>query len=345
MFGDSFVLLDHGASIISHMEPSLSPLIELATILAGNEAADEVATAIRDGRAYASKFHSRLLEMEADENVVPSPWLAVLYAVRVHGKVRAVDWRAEPDELRGALRELGVSEETLDNIWPEDDEKEIEALLSLLGRKLRKNGPLLCSIDTNSDSYELLLVNESVVSRLIELGREEVTQIRGGGIKVWGVPGSKGKQSKNGPTDEGPAGDILKRIARDKRTATIEYEWLVKIERELRYTAKVRRRPLTADEVNEVLLGQIKEARAAMRVDCIRRYLPPILSEDETRQKLMELIEEFGIEDGNTGIGILMKAMRERHGVAVNMQLASKVATVLLTSLKTVPNELNGRHG
>ena len=61
----------------------------------------------------------------------------------------------------------------------------------------------------------------------------------------------------------------------------------------------------------------------------VRRYLPRLLSEDETRSVVQRLIAELSISS-KKDVGVLMKAVMAKHKGEVDGKLVQKLASELL---------------
>lgn len=69
--------------------------------------------------------------------------------------------------------------------------------------------------------------------------------------------------------------------------------------------------------------------RERREVQIIEQYLPRTLDEGETRAAVSGLVSELGLS-GKRDMGRLMKELRARHGVELDMKLASRIAGELL---------------
>lgn len=102
-----------------------------------------------------------------------------------------------------------------------------------------------------------------------------------------------------------------------------------------------KKEPLTDEEVLGIIKKQVKLRKdskeeyisynrndladsLAKEIDILSEYLPEELSEEE----LSRIIDEFIIEikpDGMKGMGSIIKAVKEKYGVSVDMGLVSKL--------------------
>lgn len=101
-------------------------------------------------------------------------------------------------------------------------------------------------------------------------------------------------------------------------------------------------RPSSDDEVQAVLVKAVKTRRESIdqferggredlaaveraQVEVLERYLPKQLSEDEARAAVAEVIAELGASS-KADLGPVMKALRAKHGSALDGKLASRLA-------------------
>lgn len=104
--------------------------------------------------------------------------------------------------------------------------------------------------------------------------------------------------------------------------------------------------PSTDAEVEAVLAKAVKTRRESIeqfdqggradladneraQVAVLERYLPKQLSEDEARAAVAEVIAELGA-GSKADLGSVMKALRAKHGSALDGKLASRLAAELL---------------
>lgn len=101
-------------------------------------------------------------------------------------------------------------------------------------------------------------------------------------------------------------------------------------------------RPSGDDEVQAVLVKAVKTRRESIdqferggredlaeveraQVEVLERYLPKQLSEDEARAAVAAVIAELGASS-KADLGPVMKALRAKHGSALDGKLASRLA-------------------
>ena len=70
-------------------------------------------------------------------------------------------------------------------------------------------------------------------------------------------------------------------------------------------------------------------AKEGAEIEVIARYLPEMLSPEKTRAEAEALVAELGLE-GRRDFGKLMKTMKERHGVVLDMGVLKDIAGELL---------------
>jgi uncharacterized protein YqeY len=70
-------------------------------------------------------------------------------------------------------------------------------------------------------------------------------------------------------------------------------------------------------------------AKETAELAIVRRYLPRLLSEDETRSVVQRLIAELSISS-KKDVGVLMKAVMAKHKGEVDGKLVQKLASELL---------------
>jgi hypothetical protein len=144
--------------------------LAIASILAP-AAAERVALAFDDPKAYAKKYRQALRDRNLTE---VDPWIGLVDALEEQGVLASIDWKTDAEELGQVIRRLSGKPLR----WPkgvDQDERSTAELLEIIGeRLLREQSVALAHLDIGADEYELVLVPRAQAKRLQALGDIQV---------------------------------------------------------------------------------------------------------------------------------------------------------------------------
>jgi uncharacterized protein len=116
-------------------------------------------------------------------------------------------------------------------------------------------------------------------------------------------------------------GDIEK-LAKEKRREVMDDEIYMLI-----------RRLLKTNSENQQIYGDRRDGNMCDELehekDILESFLPQQLGEDQIRSEVSNIIQEMGATEAKH-MGGIMKVLKERHGAAVDMKMASNMARSLL---------------
>lgn len=246
-------------------------LREFASTIAAEETLDlDVLTqSVRDPAAFVGA-HRKWFRWLAPNAPLPRNlgWLALIYVLADAGVVAEIDWKEAFSEVRGQLDAVArppLAADAWDWADALDDEIETESFLRRAARHLAKLGRALVSLQTDSDSYALVVVKARDLARLKTLARDAGGKLDTFGFRSFASePKAKPKARANKTRiDEEALRNFIKECA-------------VVVERESKPKAFILTAPLAAMNAGraEYLLGNDSEVaswlRRAVRLDTAR---------------------------------------------------------------------------
>ncbi|MEV4319089.1 DUF6630 family protein [Actinocrispum sp. NPDC049592] len=154
--------------------PARDALNAIATLLAPDapEVAALVDHAHTDPSGYLQAHADRLDERGIDEAEPELAWIALVNALTDHGLLAEVDWKEDPGDIVGQLRELRSSPGPSAWVWFDDTDLPTYDFLEFAGARLREAGTALAVLDIESDCYPLVLLAASRADELVSLAAD-----------------------------------------------------------------------------------------------------------------------------------------------------------------------------
>jgi predicted DNA-binding WGR domain protein len=180
-----------------------SAALEFAALLAPDDAtlSAEVRQALDEPARYFARFRAALDDRNVASADVPElPWMALVIGLESRGRLHEIDWKDGVREVAHAVNHL-LSVDPTRFAWadePRYDALPTPKLLHVFGAALKEKGQTLASLDTQSDCYCLMVLDEKVATRAQALARRGF-----GRIVVWDRgPLPKAPAPRRGPAPE-----------------------------------------------------------------------------------------------------------------------------------------------
>lgn len=133
----------------------------------------EVRQAIEQPAQYLDRFADELVNRGMDEPAHVTPWLALVEGLQRRSQNVELDWKLNMDDTIWALQQLRtVQQRGLDLQALAGSRALNHEALQEAGDYLRRQGLALVSIDIDSDSYPLSVLEASAVAPLQALGAQ-----------------------------------------------------------------------------------------------------------------------------------------------------------------------------
>jgi hypothetical protein len=147
---------------------------------------EEINLAVQKPLGYLSAFQARLHQRGISTPVPQLPWIALVDGLCARGKLIEVDWRGASEDVMLGIDRLSSGQPLEANRWAWVDvgaweERGTEDFLQAIGDWLGKRGLALASLNIQSDSYPLIILEAGRVEKSQQLAQ----QAGYGSIERW----------------------------------------------------------------------------------------------------------------------------------------------------------------
>lgn len=166
-----------GAAVVNLPErpARLAALLELGELLLpGNAALTREVVLAAEAPA---RFLARAGWHDGNPTDEALPWLALLAGLQKRRRVATIDWKCDPDEVMASVDAAARGLPAARERWAFTEGLDLESLdstadfLELAGEQLFARGLRLISLDEESDSYLLLLVEKATAATVASLAK------------------------------------------------------------------------------------------------------------------------------------------------------------------------------